>query len=337
MALKVGIYIILWYGTAILAITTSKLSMQMAPIPFCLCLMQCLTATFISGVVRLFTEVPRGIGEESSILWKTSVTYTFGFIFTNLGFSIATAPFVETVKSSEPISTVLLAFFLLGEVDAVQTYACLIPIVVGVAMASLGDMTMTLAGFLIVQGSNLGFSARAVYAKQLKRTNPESGSAKNDVELFYNISRRGLFLLVPFALMDSNAVIAYFALDSFDPLRLISTMLMNGIFYTSYNLFSFMVLSEVSTSTHAVLNVFRRVVIISVTTMFFGIKTTAFNQCGVVLALLGVLCFTHSKARYSKGKEPTSPDAKSMAGHSPKLQFHMVNKRSGRIRELEVC
>lgn len=331
---KVSIYVILWYGSAILAITTSKLSMQMAPIPFCLCLTQCLSATFISGVVRQFTEAPRGVGAERFILWKTSITYTLGFIFTNLGFSIATAPFVETVKSSEPISTVLLAFFLLGEVDAVQTYACLIPIVIGVAMASLGDMTMTFAGFLAVQGSNLGFSARAVYAKKLKRTHPESGSAKNDVELFYNVSKLGLFLLVPCAPMDFKTVMAHFSVDSFDPLRLLGTMVLNGVFYTSYNLFSFMVLSEVSTSTHAVLNVFRRVVIITVTTIFFGTPTTAFNRGGVVIAVLGVLGFTKSKAKYSRVKEPTSPDAKTMAGHMQKPQLHLVNKRSGHHKDL---
>merc|ERR1719316_839341 len=161
-------------------------------------------------------------------------------------------------------------------------------------------MTMTLTGFLAVQGSNLGFSARAVYAKQLKNVNPESGSAKNDVELFYNISKFGLRLLVPCALLDHDAVMTYAASESFDPLRLLGTMVFNGVFYTSYNLFSFMVLSEVTTSTHAVLNVFRRVVIISVTTIFFGTPTTALNQIGVVMAVLGVLAFTQSKANAPK-------------------------------------
>jgi len=306
---KVVILVVLWYATSILAITTSKLSMQIAPVPFCLCLMQCLTATFISAVVRKFLGVARGVGEESPILWKTSVTYTLGFIFTNLGFSLATAPFVETVKSSEPISTVLLAFFLLGEVDSVRTYTCLIPIVIGVAMASLGDMTMTLTGFLVVQGSNIGFSARAVYAKQLKRGCPESGSAKNDVELFYHISKLGLCLLVPCAFLDSSAVANAFASESFQPLSLLGTMVFNGVFYTSYNLFSFMVLSEVTTSTHAVLNVFRRVVIISVTTIFFGTPTTAFNQIGVVIAVLGVLGFTQSKANAAKAAPKKVEDA----------------------------
>lgn len=323
--IKVVILTALWYGTSILAITTSKLSMQIAPVPFCLCLLQCLTATFISAVVRKFLGVARGVGDESPILWKTSITYTLGFIFTNLGFSLATAPFVETVKSSEPISTVLLAFFLLGEVDAVQTYACLIPIVIGVAMASLGDMTMTLTGFLVVQASNLGFSARAVYAKQLKKGCPESGSAKNDVELFYHISKLGLCLLVPCALLDSSALQKAFASESFEPMRLLGTMVFNGVFYTSYNLFSFMVLSEVTTSTHAVLNVFRRVVIISVTTIFFGTPTTAFNQMGVVMAVLGVLAFTQSKAsaakvavKFAADKKVEDPDAK--ANSRPQLR-----------------
>lgn len=315
MFLKILILVVLWYGTSILAITTSKLSMEIARVPFCLCLTQCLTATFISFACRKYMGVAREVGQESSMLWKTSMTYTLGFIFTNLGFSLATAPFVETVKSSEPISTVILAFFLLGEVDAVLTYAYLIPIVVGVAMASLGDMTMTVTGFLVVQGSNLGFSARAVYAKQLKKQCPESGSAKNDIELFYNISKLGLCLLVPCALLDYNAATTAFASADFQPMKLLGTMIFNGVFYTSYNLFSFMVLSEVTTSTHAVLNVFRRVVIIAVTTVFFGTPTTMLNQIGVVVAVLGVLGFTRSKAQQGKPAPAKiyEPDAKSEA------------------------
>merc|ERR1711879_802433 len=93
-----------------------------------------------------------------------SVPYTLGFFFTNLAFSLANASFVETVKSGEPISTVVLANLLLGEVESTATYLSLIPVVVGVAMASSGEAGGSVAAFLATMCSNFGFSGRAVYA-----------------------------------------------------------------------------------------------------------------------------------------------------------------------------
>ena len=39
------------------------------------------------------------------MLWKIAASYTMGFMLTNVAFSLSSAPFVETIKSSEPITT----------------------------------------------------------------------------------------------------------------------------------------------------------------------------------------------------------------------------------------
>eukprot|EP00401_Gymnodinium_catenatum_P018408 CAMPEP_0117576140 /NCGR_PEP_ID=MMETSP0784-20121206/62629_1 /TAXON_ID=39447 /ORGANISM="" /LENGTH=282 /DNA_ID=CAMNT_0005375353 /DNA_START=93 /DNA_END=941 /DNA_ORIENTATION=- len=271
------------------------MSMQLAPVPFCLCFVQFSIATLMSFTACRFSAGVLPVGGEWRVLSKTSFTYTAGFICTNLAFSLAGAPFVETVKSSEPITTVILAFGLLGEVDSLMTYAMLLPIMAGVAMASMSDMTFSWLGLLVVQASNIGFSARAVYAKQLTKGFPKSGSARSNFELFYHISRLGLLLIVPALTLDVAPLRASISADKFSPVALLATMSFNGIFYTLYNLFSFMVLSRVSTSTHAVLNVFRRVVVICATTIFFGAPVTAYNSMGIVVAVAGVLAFTRAK------------------------------------------
>jgi len=47
---------------------------------------------------------------------------------------------------------------------------------------------------------------------------------------------------------------------------------------------------------HAVLNVFRRVVVITITTLFFATPMSAQNIVGVVVAVAGVLLFKWSKS-----------------------------------------
>jgi len=56
-----------------------------------------------------------------------------------------------------------------------------------------------------------------------------------------------------------------------------------------------MVLSRVSTATHAVLNVCRRVCVIGVATVVFGTPLSPLNILGVAVAVLGMFWFTHSK------------------------------------------
>ena len=57
---------------------------------------------------------------------------------------------------------------MMGETETAFSYVCLLPIVGGVALASMGDMSFSALAFAVVQVSNLGFSGRAVFVKQLK-------------------------------------------------------------------------------------------------------------------------------------------------------------------------
>merc|ERR1711879_773989 len=118
---------------------------------------QFLTATVVSGMLTIGSgKSVKLTGGEVPLLFGTSSTYTAGFWFTNLAFSLAAASFVETVKSGEPITTVILAFVLLGEVETLTTYATLVPVCIGVGMASAG-VGGGLAAFIATIGSNLGF------------------------------------------------------------------------------------------------------------------------------------------------------------------------------------
>ena len=73
-----------WYISSVFAITTSKLSMQVAPVPFTLCLCQFLVATSISRGVLALSPAPEAAPEplqlEASSVWKVAACYTFGFM-----------------------------------------------------------------------------------------------------------------------------------------------------------------------------------------------------------------------------------------------------------------
>lgn len=272
--------------------------MQYAQVPLVLCAAQFATATMVS---RIYLAATRGVWRlmrqgEVALVARVAVVYALGFGTTNLAFSMASAPFVETVKAGEPVSTATLAALLLGERERVATYVSLVPIVLGIAMATGADVTgavFSLATFVVL-ASNACFSLRAVFVKQLKRQHPNCAASRSAVVLFYYVSRFGVLAFFIAAVLKGDFASLRHRHD-FDVARFCAALLANGIAYASYNLASFMVLNRVSTTTHAVLNVFRRVVVITITSLYFASPLSVSGVTGIALAATGVVLYARSK------------------------------------------
>ena len=267
----------LWYLTAIVALVSAKLSVSSLHAPLVLCASQFTTATVLTAVLLRMHESPppkvchadllppsatlRRLStlsarahpvqappprEAATVLRRLAAAYSLGFVFTNAALAHAPAPYVETVKSSEPISTVLLAAVLLGERESAASYCALLPVCIGVGMASLsggaggggsggggGGWDARLA-FVLCLCANVGFSTRAVLAKRLRQVHAQahaqpsphpvqrgeskggegkgggggSSGASGDVRLFFEVSWRGAALLMPAAaLLEGGALL----------------------------------------------------------------------------------------------------------------------------------
>lgn len=66
----------------------------------------------------------------------------------------------------EPFFSVLLSYLFLGEAQSPLVIATLLPIVGGVAMASVSEVTFNWPGFLAAMGSNITFQSRNVLSKK---------------------------------------------------------------------------------------------------------------------------------------------------------------------------
>jgi drug/metabolite transporter (DMT)-like permease len=290
-----------WYSFAIVAIITSKLTLQVFPFPYFLCGTQFLTAYLLTSIYCIFTKTPTIQNSGQGDVIQISVSYTFGFVFTNIAFSLVNTNFAETVKSAEPVSSVLLAFFILREVASWRTYLTLIPICLGVGMSCFGDYSFNLVGFMFALLSNFCFSYRAVIAKQMYLASPKR---PDEVSLFRTISLIGLTIVSPLVLFfESHSIIAFLSFSGSISLlpSILCLALVNGVAYSAYNILSFSALSRTHVITHAVLNVFRRVTIIASSVWFFSIHLTVLNVWGVGMAVGGVLLFTLAKATQSSG------------------------------------
>jgi len=124
------------------------------------------------------------------------------------------------------------------------------------------------------------------------------------VRLFFEVSWRGAALLLPAAaLLDGGALLR--APTGFAWGAHAARLALNGAAYSMYNLLSFMVLSCVSVTTHAVLNAVRRLVMILFTSYFFGEPRTLVNTIGVLVAVAGVCAYAFASKRVAPAPHRT--------------------------------
>lgn len=232
----------------------------------------------------------------------------FDVPFDNL---LVSTSFAETVKSSEPISTTLIGLIFFKERNSLSTYLTLVPICCGVGISCFHSDNFNLAGFLLAGASNICFSSRAVLAKKMSISFPD---IIDEIEMFASISLKGLYFLIPLFIfwegsgvellkmlftrnytMKSSFIVSTTTYNE-SPIILYGLVVLNGMMFACYNLVSYVVLRKTDLVTHAVLNVFRRVVIILFTAYFFGSELSLLNIFGVVVAVTGVLLFGYFRS-----------------------------------------
>jgi drug/metabolite transporter (DMT)-like permease len=218
--------IAVWYSFSLMAIYSAKIILNSCACAASLCALQlgaaavgCLIVARLSPKDdkdhdRHGSIIPPIGAAESRIVYVIAASYASGFALTNTAMELAPPSFVETVKSSEPLSTVALAAIFLRERERPLTLVSLVPLVLGVAMASgFGEghlaAAFSLAGMLLALASNVCFSGRAVATKALLRAHPRSALMHSDIALFYHVSRLGAILLLPIAaLVDARTLLA---------------------------------------------------------------------------------------------------------------------------------
>ena len=305
--LRVGPLVAIWYASSVCAVWSAKLLLGQLPCPATLCCTQFIVA--VAGTRMMLPPAARTSlsgAAESNTVYLVAASYTLGFLVTNAAISIAAPSFVETIKATEPLSTVAMARVILGDRERWFTLMALVPIVVGVAMACSGGSAFSTAGMLLAFASNLAFSGRAVLTKSLKRDHPSVQVTRSDACLFYHVCRCGLGLLIPFALLlDARPLLASFTSGvPGGAVRAGILLALNGLAHALYNGVSFVVLAKVSITTHAVLNIVRRVLVIAIAASIFSTPISKFNWVGVSLAVLGVVAFAQSKAHGSMRTRP---------------------------------
>ncbi|XP_008216833.1 solute carrier family 35 member E1 homolog [Nasonia vitripennis] len=293
---------LLWYVVSSSSNVVAKALLSDFPYPMTVTMVQLTTITLLSG--PLFNLW--GVRKTSSTLitwsyyFKLIVPLALGKFLGNVlsHVSIWKVPvsYAHTVKATMPLFTVVLSRLILREHQTGKVYLSLVPIVAGVAIATLTELSFNFTGLFSALASTMAFSLQNIYSKKVLHD-----TGVHHLRLLLILGRLALFMFLPIWLVYDvrslmNDQVTGFTTDNSS--RTITLLLIDGILNWLQNIVAFSVMSIVTPLTYAVASASKRIFVIAVTLFILGNPVTGTNVLGMVMAIGGVLCY--NKAKYDQ-------------------------------------
>ncbi|RLN32562.1 hypothetical protein BBJ28_00024276 [Nothophytophthora sp. Chile5] len=208
----------------------------------------------------------------------------------------------QTIKSSAPFFTVVLAYFLLGQRTGWRVNVSLIPIVSGLIFCSLSDSSFHVVGFIAALMSNCVDCIQNVLTKRLLNR------SYSCLQLYTSILAVGMQLVFIFyswmAAPPDPALVA--TKSNRSSLFIFVVLVLDGACFYIQSALAYMLMSLVSPVTHSVANCVKRALIIVLSIYRYGEVVTPLNWSGMVLVIFGVYVF-NSASRVERAAATKGP------------------------------
>lgn len=215
-------------------------------------------------------------------------TMRFGTVILGLlALKFVAVSFNETVKSSAPIFTVIITWIILGERTGFLINLSLIPVMGGLALCTVNEISFNFQGFVAAMGTNVVECLQNVYSKMLI-----SGQYKyTPAELQFYTSMASIIVQIP---------VSYFLIDI--PLvqentdwTMFVTLITDGFFYHLQSITAYALMGYISPVTHSVANTVKRASLIWLSVIVFGNHVTLLSGVGSMVVILGVFCYNQAR------------------------------------------
>ncbi|ONK70685.1 uncharacterized protein A4U43_C04F460 [Asparagus officinalis] len=296
-----GALFALWYIFNIYCNIFNKQVLEVYPFPLTVTAFQFAVGTLF--VLLMWTmnlcKRPKIVSSQLIAIFPLAIVHTFGNLFTNMSLGKVAVSFTHTIKAMEPFFTVILSTLFLGEAPTAWVLFSLVPIVGGVALASLTEASFNWAGLWSAMASNLTYQSRNVLSKKIMVNKEES---LDNVTLFSIITIMSFFLSLPIALFVEgvNFSPSYIRSAALSVREIYTRSFLAALCFHAYQQVAYMILARVSPVSHSVGNCVKRVVVILSSVLFFRTPVSPVNSLGTGVALAGV--FLYSRVNNAKAK-----------------------------------
>jgi len=298
---KLGLCFFTWFFLNVMYNITNKKCQNAFPMPWTMTVVS--LAVGVPYILLLWASGLRKAPKLNPGWWKTLVpigaAHALGHAGAVIALGAGAVSFAQTVKAAEPVFTCVLSYFVLGTVFKWPVYASLIPIIGGVSLASLKELSFTWKALYGAVTSNVAFASRAVLSKATM--DKPVGENMGPANLYGMLTIIATILSAPFAFyFEGPTFLAAWKASTavVGSGWLVRQMALDGFYYYAYNEVAFFTLNQVAPITHSIANTFKRVAIIVATVLVFGTKMSTLGAVGSTVAILGTFLYSLAKQKY---------------------------------------
>eukprot|EP00929_Paragymnodinium_shiwhaense_P104920 TRINITY_DN6974_c0_g1_i1.p1 TRINITY_DN6974_c0_g1~~TRINITY_DN6974_c0_g1_i1.p1 ORF type:complete len:470 (-),score=106.16 TRINITY_DN6974_c0_g1_i1:520-1929(-) len=293
-------YIVLWYGFSIAFNIYFKRAVTVFPFPWACAWFQIASGCVIFGPLWAFglRAAPKLTFEDVLKLLPAAACHVILQVGAVIAFAGGSVSFVHVVKAFEPVISAIFAVVFLGSVSGWPVYASLLPIIIGVGLASAKEVSFTWFGFSCAMISNMGSAGRAVYTKLF--LSKGVGENMTSANTFSVLSLLGMLLLLPLTfLVESPGSVVRGLKDAYAIAGngFVFDMVMSGLTFYLYSELAFLALGRLDAVSHSIANTMKRVVVIVAAIVVFKTKVTALGTFGSAMAVAGTFLYSVAKRR----------------------------------------
>jgi len=238
----------------------------------------------------------------SSSAFFLAATHVAGVI----SFGAGAISFTHILKATEPVWAALISAIAFGDFLPLPVYATLVPIMGGVGIASMKELSFTWLAFISGTVSAVTSASKAILSKKVLDGKP-LGENLTPANMFAVLTIMGFLLVLPASLIIEGPTVVRTAwaaalANGYTEGQLLRLLSSSGFLYYLYNEVAFLALSEVAPVTHAVTNTVKRVVIILASVLVFKNPVTGLGMAGSGLAVFGATLYSIAKSKYKVKK-----------------------------------
>ena len=296
--LQVGMYFALWYLFNIAYNIYNKQALNILDYPWTVATIQMATgvAYFVPLWLLGLRKAPKLNASELKTLIPIALCHTGVHVGAVIALGAGAVSFAHIVKASEPVVTCGLNFLLLKEALPLPVYLTLLPIIGGVAIASMKELSFTVLALAAAMLSNVSSAARGVLSKKTM-SGKKIGENLDAQNLYAVLTAMSTVILIPFMLgLEGLGMFKKIgdlvAAGTYTNKALVTLLALGGASYYAYNEVAFLALGKVNPVTHAVGNTIKRVVIIVASVVAFKTPMSTGSIIGSSIAIAGTLMYS---------------------------------------------
>ncbi|KAG9445109.1 hypothetical protein H6P81_016449 [Aristolochia fimbriata] len=226
-----------------------------------------------------------------------SAIFCFSVVCGNTSLRYLPVSFNQAIGATTPFFTAVFAFLITCKKESAEVYCALLPVVLGIVLASNSEPLFHLFGFLVCLGSTAGRALKSVVQGILLTSEAERLHSMN---LLMYMAPMASLILLPLTLYIEGNVARITLEKAREDGWVIFLLVGNATVAYLVNLTNFLVTKHTSALTLQVLGNAKAAVAAVVSVLIFRNPVTVMGMTGFAVTIMGVVLYSEAKKR-SKG------------------------------------